>query len=50
MLESINVWPFRGHGKKSETALMGIETSDVSFVRHSSRDLLFIANKLASDF
>ena len=42
--------PPGGHGKKSEPALTGLETSDVSFVRRSSRVLLLIANKLASDF
>ena len=40
----------RSQKKKSEIALTGLETSDISFVRHSSRDLLLIANKLASDF
>jgi hypothetical protein len=33
-----------GSGKKSDTALAGIERSDVSFVRLSSRSDLFIAN------
>lgn len=36
--------------KKSETALSGLEKSDVSFVRRSSRNLLIIANNLTSDF
>ena len=36
--------------KKSDTALTGLEMSDVSFVRLSSRFDLFIASKLASDF
>ncbi len=39
-----------GHSGGMVRALMGLETSDVSFVRRSSRDLLLIANKLASDF
>ena len=38
-----------GSGKKSDTALAGIERSDVSFVRLSSRSDLLIANKLKSD-
>ena len=36
--------------KKSETILTGLETSDVSFVRLRCRPVLFIANKLTSDF
>ena len=38
-----------GLDKKSETALTGLATSDVSFVRLSSRSVLLIANKLMSD-
>jgi len=39
----------RHHKKKSETALTGLETSDVSFVRLRCRSVLLIANKLMSD-
>jgi hypothetical protein len=34
-----------GHGKKSETALAGLEMSDGSFVRHSSRPVLLIVGQ-----
>ena len=37
------------YDKKSDTALTGLERSDVSFVRLSSRYDLLIANKLTSD-
>ena len=36
--------------KQSDPALMGLEMSDVSFVRLSSRSVLLIANKLTSEF
>ena len=36
--------------KKSDTALTGLETSDVRFVRLRSRSGLLIANKLTSEF
>ena len=47
---SLYSWRRCGLKKKSDTALTGLETSDVSFVRLSSRFDLFIANRLTSDF
>ena len=42
-------WPPRGPDKKSETALTGLEMSDVSFVRLSRMAVLLIEVKLTSD-
>ena len=57
LIQSFCKMPFRrfsvhiaGANKKSDTTLTGLETSEVSFVRLSSRSNLLIANKLTSDF